>query len=304
MNNSIVTLQYNDQIAVNFTNNAWFNATEVAKNFGKKTNDWLRLESTKEYIACLEELAMRENPASVENQLVRTEKGGSNGGGGSWFHPKLAVSFARWLDVRFAVWCDMQIDKLLKPIPNALRDLPPQTLTPAMKRHINKRVNWLVKNQVGTTYFSIAETIRETFNVNKRELIPAKRYHELCALLGCEPDPKALQGELVEPAKLEYQLPKGMVLIAESELATLQERRKNEWSGDGYASIILGINDNSRLVINPMGDVTTIMRLTENDFVGTFETIVRELKLRGFHVVKDCPENKLETIVKIAQLSA
>lgn len=25
----------------------------------------------------------------------------------------MAVAFARWLDVRFAVWCDMQIDGLL-----------------------------------------------------------------------------------------------------------------------------------------------------------------------------------------------
>jgi hypothetical protein len=34
--------------------------------------------------------------------------------GGTWAHPKLAVFFARWLDVRFAVWCDMQIDKRLR----------------------------------------------------------------------------------------------------------------------------------------------------------------------------------------------
>lgn len=26
--------------------------------------------------------------------------------GGTWAHPKLAVFFARWLDVRFSVWCD------------------------------------------------------------------------------------------------------------------------------------------------------------------------------------------------------
>jgi hypothetical protein len=29
-------------------------------------------------------------------------------------HPKLAVVFARWLDVQFSVWCDLQIDKLLR----------------------------------------------------------------------------------------------------------------------------------------------------------------------------------------------
>lgn len=29
--------------------------------------------------------------------------------GGTLLHPKLAVFFARWLDVRFAVWCDLMI---------------------------------------------------------------------------------------------------------------------------------------------------------------------------------------------------
>jgi len=32
---------------------------------------------------------------------------------GTYLHPKLAVFFARWLDVRFAVWCDLMIDNIL-----------------------------------------------------------------------------------------------------------------------------------------------------------------------------------------------
>jgi hypothetical protein len=35
-------------------------------------------------------------------------------GGGTWMHPKLAVRFAQWLDVDFAVWCDEQIDHILR----------------------------------------------------------------------------------------------------------------------------------------------------------------------------------------------
>lgn len=38
-------------------------------------------------------------------------KAGRNGG--TWGHPKFAVFFARWLDTKFAVWCDMVIDDLL-----------------------------------------------------------------------------------------------------------------------------------------------------------------------------------------------
>ncbi|SDG85201.1 KilA-N domain-containing protein [Pseudomonas flavescens] len=43
--------------------------------------------------------------------LVITKSGR---GGGTWLHPKLAVAFARWLDVRFAVWSDLHIDALLR----------------------------------------------------------------------------------------------------------------------------------------------------------------------------------------------
>lgn len=123
MNN--ITLPYSDTLSVDFTDEAWFNATEIAKNFGKKTNEWLRLDSTKEYISCLEQmLPKRENPASIKNQFVRTEKGGNNGGGCSWFHPKIAIAFARWLDVRFAIWCDMQIEKILHPVQYGLKQRP------------------------------------------------------------------------------------------------------------------------------------------------------------------------------------
>jgi len=33
--------------------------------------------------------------------------------GGTWAHPKLAVIFARWLDVKFSVWCDTVISDIL-----------------------------------------------------------------------------------------------------------------------------------------------------------------------------------------------
>lgn len=60
-----------------------------------------------------EKTQKRENPAFDENQLVVTKKGSPENGGGSWFHPKLSVPFARWLDVKFSIWCDMQIEKIV-----------------------------------------------------------------------------------------------------------------------------------------------------------------------------------------------
>src|SRR5690606_41784448 len=42
---------------------------------------------------------------------LKTKRGNN---GGTWLHPKLAVRFAQWLDIDFALWCDEQIDHLLR----------------------------------------------------------------------------------------------------------------------------------------------------------------------------------------------
>lgn len=52
---------------------------------------------------------------SVENTDYLVTKKGRNGG--TWLHPDLAVVFARWLDVRFAVWCDQQIKAIIYGAP-------------------------------------------------------------------------------------------------------------------------------------------------------------------------------------------
>lgn len=44
-------------------------------------------------------------------EYVETSRGRH---GGTWAHPKLAVFFARWLDTKFAVWCDTVIDDILR----------------------------------------------------------------------------------------------------------------------------------------------------------------------------------------------
>lgn len=102
----LVIANYND-ISVAFTDDAWFNATAAAERFGKRVDNWLRLQDTQEYMTALSEVL---NPSHLRD-LVKTRRGKA---GGTWLHPKLAVRFAQWLDMRFAVWCDMQIDALIK----------------------------------------------------------------------------------------------------------------------------------------------------------------------------------------------
>jgi hypothetical protein len=103
-----ITKQF-EATPITFNDDGWFNATEAAKAFDKRPNDWLALPSTIEYVG-----ALRESDAGKSGiALVVTKKGGRAGTQGTWLHPKLGVAFARWLDVRFAVWCDTQIDAII-----------------------------------------------------------------------------------------------------------------------------------------------------------------------------------------------
>lgn len=105
---SIIVAIY-DGTEIQFNDAGWFNATMAAEKFGKRPNDWMSLDSTKEYLAVL-----AEEPTYQDSWYVKTSKARSDRGGGTWFHPMLAVPFSRWLDVRFAVWCDKQIDALIR----------------------------------------------------------------------------------------------------------------------------------------------------------------------------------------------
>lgn len=102
----IIIAQY-DGIDVAFAEDGWFNATTVASARGKRIDHWLENKETQEYIAALgRALNTRDS-----GDLIRTRRGRN---GGTWMHPKLGVPFARWVDVDFAVWCDLQIDKILR----------------------------------------------------------------------------------------------------------------------------------------------------------------------------------------------
>ena len=92
---SIATKQWNGK-TLTFREDGYFNMTKAAKQFGKDQREFFKLKSTDEYINELEQV-LRGIP------LISSTRGRY---GGTWAHPKLAVFFARWLDVRFAVACD------------------------------------------------------------------------------------------------------------------------------------------------------------------------------------------------------
>lgn len=133
-----VLTEYNGT-SIQFTEDGWFNATLAATKFGKEPYAWIRQKETVRYLIALagrmgktnsgfleelKEISELDSTSSATQAkllrlakstgLVKAKAGASDIGGGTWLHPKLAVRFAQWLDMDFAIWCDEQIDNLLR----------------------------------------------------------------------------------------------------------------------------------------------------------------------------------------------
>ncbi len=86
-----------------YREDGYFNMTRAAEKFGKDLSNFTRSPSTVEYLEAL-------SCTLKSTDLIEARRGRN---GGTWAHPKLAVFFARWLDVKFSVWCDAVIDDIL-----------------------------------------------------------------------------------------------------------------------------------------------------------------------------------------------
>ncbi|EJF07564.1 KilA-N domain-containing protein [Thiovulum sp. ES] len=119
----IITRNYNNiEVVFGNSESIYINATQIAKQFNKQSNDWLRLKDTKAYIE-----ALSRNGNSRFGDLVAVRKGGNDKNAqGTWIHKKLIIAFARWLSPEFAVWCDQQIEEILsqnQPFKSEIPDL-------------------------------------------------------------------------------------------------------------------------------------------------------------------------------------
>ncbi len=79
------------------TDELFFNATLIAKQFGKLPADFLRLNSTQEYIT--EIINDSGYGKSHNDDLIRITQGGKYQG--TWLHKELAYEFAGWLSPIF-----------------------------------------------------------------------------------------------------------------------------------------------------------------------------------------------------------
>ena len=177
---SIQTFSFN-QFSVSFQENGYLNATAIAEQYDKRVGNYLRNERTQEYITALTERLFNpetRNRATAENQLVIIKKGGNDKKSqGTWLHPKLAVDFARWLNPKFAVWCDEQIEALLN---GKVSDALPAKTTADDRTPLRQAVAALVGRK-GIDYSTAYGMIHQRFNVGAIEDIPAGKLPEAVA---------------------------------------------------------------------------------------------------------------------------
>ena len=107
MNTSVVYDYKGSQISFMSGENTMINATQMAKPFNKRTNDWLSLKQTNELI-----LSLSAKTGIPATGLVIVNQGGNNQG--TWLYEDLALIFAQWLSPDFYLWCNDRIKELLK----------------------------------------------------------------------------------------------------------------------------------------------------------------------------------------------
>ncbi|WP_448977224.1 KilA-N domain-containing protein [Neisseria sp.] len=194
---SIQTFSFS-QFSVSFQENGYLNATAIAKQYDKRVGNYLRNERTQEYITALTERLFNpetRNRATAENQLVIIKKGRNDKKSqGTWLHPKLAVDFARWLNPKFAVWCDEQIEILLNgKISDGIKTVTPKPtralpngLTGEQVEAVKKLHNALTKSAPKEAQARIAITlwsaVKSKFGCSYKE-VPAEQFPEVLSVM-------------------------------------------------------------------------------------------------------------------------
>lgn len=113
--------------------------TDMASAYNKRANNWLRSEGAIEYLQQLEKIAGI--PAA---DLIRVVQGGIPNEQGTWGHPKVAIRFAQWVDVRFAIQVNTWIEELLVKRTLTLPKTPEQQKWEDNKYFLEEALKWAI----------------------------------------------------------------------------------------------------------------------------------------------------------------
>jgi hypothetical protein len=109
---NVTEREYNG-MSFKFREDGYFNMSHAAKNFGKQLQHFWNSPETISYKGALEAAISTTSDSDVLKMVDVIPGNRYIADRGTWAHPKLAVFFARWLDTKFGVFCDMVIDDLM-----------------------------------------------------------------------------------------------------------------------------------------------------------------------------------------------
>jgi hypothetical protein len=114
--------------------NIMVNATEMAKIFGKRVENFTRIDTTEAFISeCLKNANSRYlGVQKMEDLIVSKQRSGT------WMHRVLALKFAAWLDPEFELWVYITIDKLM--FGSTRTDLKEKAAAELRRREIHERL--------------------------------------------------------------------------------------------------------------------------------------------------------------------
>ncbi|MFU8618199.1 KilA-N domain-containing protein [Neisseria sp. LACPHL-SPEC-2024-00856] len=194
-------------VSVSFRDDGYLNATAIAAHFGKRVPDFIKTEQNQEYINALAEHISKTTKIVLDrNQLVIVKHGGNNRG--TWLHPKLAVHFARWLDPKFAVWCDEQIEQIIsgRLKPQAPRQALPSGLTHEQQAEVKALHNILLQSVPFEKQKALAITlwsaVKSKFKVGYKD-VPPEQFPEVLSLMARVAVEKGAQYREAEAVNLE-----------------------------------------------------------------------------------------------------
>ena len=97
---NLIARKFNSQ-NIHQAKDGYINLNQMAKAAGKRIDNWLQNQSTRDLLAEFREqqLKLPEIPGSISEPLVTIE----GRGGGTWAHPDIAIQFAQWCSPAFAL---------------------------------------------------------------------------------------------------------------------------------------------------------------------------------------------------------
>ncbi|OAM32416.1 hypothetical protein A7P96_02000 [Eikenella sp. NML03-A-027] len=124
---------------------------------------------------------------------------------GTWLHPKLAVHFARWLDPKFAVWCDEQIEQILSGSPQTRKALP-SGLTYEQQEQVKALHRMLVgavpREHQAKLAITLWSSIKSKFKVGYKD-VPPEQFLEVLSLMSRVAVEKGVQYSEADTVNLE-----------------------------------------------------------------------------------------------------